>query len=48
MFLCIRGPCKYKLKKDSTIDKGFIVQLIMNGVNECYSEYDCVVLGTAL
>ena len=34
MFLCIGGPYKYKLKKASGIDKGFILRVIMNEAKE--------------
>jgi len=47
-FLCIGGPCKYKIKKDSGIDDTFILRVIMKEVNEIYDDDVCVVLGTAL
>ena len=33
-FLCIGGPCKYKLKKDSGFDNGLILRVIMKNVKE--------------
>ena len=47
-FLCIGGPCKYKLKKDSGIDNGFILRVIMKNVKEYYSDDVSIVLGIAL
>ena len=47
-FLCIGGPCKYKLKKDTGIDNQFILRVIMKNVKEYYNEDVCIVLGTAL
>ena len=47
-FLCIGGPCKYKLKKDSGIDDGFILRVIMKNVKEYYNDDVCVVLGISL
>ena len=47
-FLCIGGPCKYKLKESSGIDNDFILRVIMQDVKEFYSKDVCIVLGVAL
>ena len=36
-FLCIGGPCKYKLKKNSGIDNDLILWAIIQDVKEFYS-----------
>ena len=48
MFLCIGGPCKYKIKKDSGIDYSFILRVIMKDVREIYNDDVCDVLGYAI
>ena len=47
-YLCIGGPCKYKIKTESGIDNNFILQYIMKDVLECYEREVCIVLGVAL
>ncbi len=47
-YLCIGGPCKYKIKAESGINDNFILDYIMKDVAEYYNREACVVLGTAL
>ena len=47
-YLCIGGPRKYKIRKESSTNDNFILNYIMKDVVECYDKGACIVLGTAL
>ena len=47
-YVFVGGPCKYKVKKDGIIYKGFLLQVIMNDVKECYNKGVYMILWTAL
>ena len=47
-YLCIGGPCKYKIKKESDINNNFILQYIMKDVLGCYEREVYIVLSAAL
>ena len=48
IYLCIGGPCKYKIRKETGINDDFISNYIMKDDVECYDKGPYIILGTAL